>query len=177
MRIFFFILLTTLTILYTKSFFKDSGLSPDEIFVNKINRKVFCQLKKEKDLYACGTGGQGVHEIKMLYCAFDYYNEIDIENARELIMSAGNLYLNEINSDERIRPYLAEYPFKNIEISIFLSNEDGSELPKDKIRIISMKEGILRYKIGILDSKGYRTIICEETFDEALKKTKKFVDC
>ena len=107
-----------------------------------------------------------------MHCGFDYYNEIDVAEARELLMTAGNLYLREINDNEKIRPYLANYPFKpeNIQIAIFLENPNGSKTASEKLSIITMKEGVLRYDIGVLDSRNALITICEETYDEAAAK-------
>ena len=142
----------------------------DKIYDNEIGKKVFIQLKKEKKLHVCesGWGLCGTHKIQVMHCGFDYYNEIDVAEARELLMTAGNLYLREINDNEKIRPYLANYPFKpeNIQIAIFLKNPNGSKTAPEKLRVISITDGLLRYDIG-MDSL---TTICEETYDEAAAK-------
>lgn len=83
--------------------------------------RVAVQLKKEKDLHPCGSGGGMMDQIGMLALSFNYYKEIDIDTGRDLLMTTGKLLLNSVNEDERIRPYLENYPFlpKNIEIRIF----------------------------------------------------------
>ncbi len=140
--------------------------------VNKIRKEVFFQLEKENDLHAFGTGSQMMDKIKMLHFGFRYYHETDIDNARNLLVKAGNLVLDKINSLEEIRQYLENYPFKpkNIEIVIFLYNPNGSDRGPEKLQTISMKEGSLRYENDILDAKGFQTIIYEETYEEALNK-------
>lgn len=83
--------------------------SPASILVNEIQKKVFWQLKKKKKLYPCEFGGGAKTPIRLLHCGFLYYNEIDIETARELIITAGNQFIAEVNANERIRPYLESY--------------------------------------------------------------------
>jgi hypothetical protein len=146
----------------------------DKIYNKEIEKKVFPLLKNEKGLYVCesGWGLRGRDKIHVLHCGFFYYNETNLEDARALLLTAGNLYLKAINESERIRPYLSIYPLnpENIGIEIFLYNPDGSDPQPEKLQIITLKEGILKYKIGIKDSTGFLVRICEETYDEAMAK-------
>src|SRR5579863_6243292 len=80
--------------------------------VREINNKVFSQLRKEQQLDLCECGGGGSGKINFLHCGFFYYNEIDIEKARELLFTAGNRFLNAFNVDEIIHPYLDVHPLK-----------------------------------------------------------------
>jgi len=179
MRYFLFVILTVLT----SNCVKDSQIMyqrnpewelADKIYDGEIGKKVFCQLKKEKKLHVCESGWdlRSKEKIQVMHCGFFYFDEIDIAQARELLLAAGNLYLATINENERMRPFLENYPFtlENIEICIFLQNRDGSKLSPEKLCILSFTKGILRYEIGALDSKGYLTEICEEKYDEAMQK-------
>ena len=171
-RLIFFSILMLLVTCCNKNRLEIYETAPDSILVNKIRKEVFIKLLVEDDLHPCGTGAQMMDEIKMLYFAFHYYHEINIENARKLITKAGDSILNKINGCEKIRPYLVNYPFKpeNVEVAIFLNNPDGSKLPPEKLRAIIMKKGSVKYENGILDSNGYDAIVCEETYEEALAK-------
>jgi hypothetical protein len=143
-----------------------------EVLANQISKEVAIQLKKDKELYPCGFGGGTSDKIRMLALSFNYYKEIEIKEARELLMTAGNLFVNKINDNERVRPYLKNYPFmlKNIELRIFLQNKNGSEFGADKLSAISMIEGILEYDIRSPDTHLFTTIYTE-TFEEAIEKT------
>src|SRR5262249_2655966 len=129
----------------------------DKIYDNEIGKTVFCQLKKDRKLQVCesGWGLRGKKKIQVMHCGFFYYEEIDIDQARELLVDAAKLYLTTINENERIRPFLESYPFtpENIEICIFLQNRDGSRFSPEKLSIVSFEKGILRYDIGALDFK------------------------
>jgi hypothetical protein len=146
----------------------------DKVYDNEIARKVFCQLTKDKKLQVCESGWclRGKKKIQVMHCGFFYYDELDVDQARELLLRAGNLYLTAINENEKIRPLLEIYPFtpKNIEISIFLQNRDGSKFSLEKLCIASIENGMLRYRIGALDPNGYFTVICEEQYEEAMRK-------
>src|ERR1700733_10724001 len=94
--------------------------------VNEIRENVFLQLKQELNLHPFGKGSRMMYQIQMLYCAFNYYGEIEIEEARKLLMKAGKVFLNEVNKNEKVHSYLANYPFtpENIKINIFLKKSD-----------------------------------------------------
>src|SRR6185295_4887605 len=74
----------------------------DEIYNNEISKKVVAQLKRERNLYVCESGWalRGKEKIQIMHCGFDYYNEINLEEARELLLEVGGLYLNTINTNE-----------------------------------------------------------------------------
>ncbi len=146
------------------------GVPPDERIADKITAKTAKKLRKEKDLCLIGTGAQMMYEIEMLAMSFNYYKEVDVEQARELVVYATETYLDAINSNEKIRPYLANYPFtaKNIEIRIFPWNTDGQDLPLNKISCISFTHGNIRYRTEI----DYNPPMYQESYEEALSKVK-----
>ncbi len=145
--------------------------SPKSKLVHEISEGVFKQLILEKNLYPCECGGRMMDQIKLLHWGFDYYHEIDIAEARELLITATNRLLQAINEDQRIRPYLATYPFKpeNVEIRIFLHNSDGSILGPEKLHVIANIEGVLDYMIQASETRRLKKILIE-TFQEAEAK-------
>jgi hypothetical protein len=108
--------------------------------------------------------------IHVLALSCDYYKEIDIEAARQLLVQAGILFLKTANANEKARPYFANYPFglKNIELRFFIAKKNG-ETSQDKLSVITLLDGILRYKISLPQPQGL-TIIYEETFTDAAAK-------
>jgi len=138
---------------------------------NEISNRVALQLKKEQDLYPCGFGGGMMNQIRMLALSFNYYKPVEIEQARELLFSAGSLLLKTVNENEKIRPYLDTYPFqpKNIEIRIFLKAADKFAIEDEKLCGISMLDGILEYEIHDPKTKKLTTIY-SETYEEAMEK-------
>ena len=144
-------------------------LSDDEKIVNQITEETAKKLKEKKNLILVGTGGQMMHEIEMLAMSFDYYQEVTLETARALIVYAVKEYLSDINKNEKVRPYLRNYPFtaKNVEIRIFIYGPDRHELSPEKIYYISAINGIVDYYVRGPDN--FRQAVCEETYEEALK--------
>ncbi|MGB7127855.1 MAG: hypothetical protein WBD50_02035 [Candidatus Rhabdochlamydia sp.] len=111
-----------------------------------------------------------MNDIQAMHMSFHFYQEVDLKEARELLVYAISEYLLDINSDEEIRPYLHEYPFtsKNVEIRIWIYKPDGTCPSLDKIDYISAIDGILTYYLDLPETYS-RQAICKETYEEALK--------
>lgn len=148
-------------------------LPTKQSLVNEVMNQTFVKMKMEKGLIPCGIGSGMMHQIRMLALAFDYYKEIDIDEARELLIAAGSEFLKTINSNEKIRIFLDQYPFtpKNIEISIFLRNPDGSLTEPGKLTVASIINGILKYNIRSL-ATGQLEIVYKESYEEAIQKVR-----
>ena len=145
--------------------------SPKSQLVDQIGQAVFRELKEKTKLCPCECGGRMMHEITLLHLGFHYYNEIEIDKARELLMAAGTLFLKKINENEQIRPYLAYYPFlpEDIEIRIFLKKSSGLKIDSKKLQVATLIDGILNYEIDDAKCQLFE-IIYSETFEEAEQK-------
>ena len=139
-------------------------------YANEITNRVAIQLRDDMQLYTCGTGGGCLYNIRMLALSCDYYKEVDIEDARKLLVEAGILFLKTANEHEKARPYFANNPFglKNIELRFFIAKEKR-ENSRDKLSVISLIDGKLEYEISLPRPQGLTTIY-EETFEEAANK-------
>ncbi len=140
----------------------------------KVRKQVAEKLKKDLSLYPSGSGGQMMNQIHMLALSFRYYQPVNIETARKLLVTAVTEFIDAVNANEEIRPYLQNYPFeaKNIEIRIFLQNLDGSPIPFGRLKVISSMDGNFQYKIDNLET-GLFTTIYKESFKEGQKKVKR----
>jgi len=143
--------------------------SEKEQLANEITNRVSLQLKNSFDLKPFGSGGQAMNDIEMLALSFIYNKEIDIEDARELLINSVDIFVKAINEDERIHPYLSNYPFepKNIEISIYLRKLDNSDITPGKLLIASSNNGILEYDIRDPKTDRLKSIY-RESYEEAL---------
>jgi hypothetical protein len=147
--------------------------SEKQKIANEIRQTVAQEIKEKLGLYPCGTGGRMMDEIKMLALAFDCYHPITIEEGRDLLISSVDTFIEAINADERIRPYLANYPFepRNVQIRIFLRSPKGSNLSSGELAVISAINGLFKYKID--DPKGPLFVTThEETYQDALQAQK-----
>jgi hypothetical protein len=138
---------------------------------NAIIQEVVNQLKNEYELIPCGTGGQSTDQIKTITLAFISNKSLNIEKGREVLITAVESLVNEINANEAIRPYLSNYPFdsKNIEIRIFIHDRNVTDFGPEKLYAISELQGVLQYQSRDPATKR-PAIIYEETFEDALEK-------
>ncbi len=136
--------------------------------VNELRRRVATELMVKTGLQPCGTGGQMMDQVKMLALAFAYNKPLEIEEGRKLLVNAVETFVLAINSDERIRPYLNNYPFKpeNVEIVIVINNSDKSSVEPEKICLLVARRGICKYEVHDSKTELLKTIY-QETFFEA----------
>ena len=168
--------ITALVIAFTSialcsSFFWDKLFEPDyEQIADTITAKTAKKIKAEKNLIPIGTGGGMLGDIYMMAISFDYYQEVDFNTARQLLVYCVEEYLSAINSDEKVRPYLHNFPFtaKNIEIRIFFSTPDNDDVPLGSICVAASIKGRVDYDIKAPINLKLETIR-EETYEEALK--------
>ena len=128
-------------------------------------------LRAEKELYACGWGGQEKSTIQMMALSFFYHKPVSsIEQGRDLLISAIQRFMGEIQKETRLHKYLEEnpFPFGRIEIRIFIQDVNGSLFSREELTVLTFIDGVLNYKIDS-PSKGLETIY-RETYEEALAK-------
>jgi hypothetical protein len=106
----------------------------------------------------------------MMAMSFQQLGEITLEQGRELVVYCVNEYLQAINENEEIRPYLVHYPFtpKDIEIRIFIYQKDRSSVSVGALCVASTMDGIVDFDIkqpGTPSLKQFH----KETYEEAIK--------
>ncbi|VHO00910.1 hypothetical protein [Candidatus Rhabdochlamydia sp. T3358] len=147
---------------------KEALLNCEKI-ADTITEKTAEKLKEQKNLHLVTTGRVTKDDIRMMLMGFHLYTEqeVDVKEARELLVYAVNEYLLDINSNEEIRPCLHEYPFtaKNVEIRIWVYNPE-----RIKIGYISAINGLLTYQLDLPETQS-RQDICKESYEEALQAT------
>lgn len=152
----------------------DNPSSPDkQILADAVRNQTFKQLKEDLGLHPIGMGGRMMDQIKVLGLNFQYDEEVDIDQARELLMTAGTLLMSNVNINEQIRPYLQNYPFgpNNIRIRIFFGKPKGAMDDIDKLSVATLIDGILEYDINSSET-GRLKKIYEELFEEAKDRLK-----
>jgi hypothetical protein len=137
-------------------------------YANEIQHKVANQLKRDFGLIPFGSGARMMYQIEMLHLAFQYAKPANIDCARSLIIAAVEEFIAAINADERIRLYLANYPFesKNIEVTIFFLEPNHKPVVDGKLCMVDAQGGFVTYKIDELATNRLKTIH-RESFEEA----------
>ena len=71
------------------------GCSPSldyEYLADQASYRTAKQLHEQKELYLFGTGGEMMGDIQMMDIAFHYYHIVNIEEARNLIIYAAQMW-------------------------------------------------------------------------------------
>ncbi len=129
------------------------------------------QLEKEKGLRPVGTMGQMMDDVQSIGLFFQYFQLVDLAESRALVVYATQTFLKNINNNKEIRRYLHNYPFtvKNLEITIFVSQEDGDSPPQGNIQVVSMDNGVISYELTATSKFEPWPVLHKETYEEALK--------
>jgi hypothetical protein len=144
---------------------------PDyEKMADRITAVTAQKIERESGLVLCGTGGGMMDHIRMMAMSFNCYNEITVEQGRELLIYCVNQYLSAINTNKGIKQYLVHFPFtqKDVEIRIFIRKPDHSEVSIGLPSVISQINGQLVYKVKQLGPVSLKESH-EETYEEAVK--------
>ncbi len=143
-------------------------VSKKERTADKVLLKASKAIERKTGVKCIGTGGGMMYEVHTLALSFQHKGDLDIASAREKIVQAGEIFLEEINSCEELKKYLKTYPFtpNNIEFYIWFKLQDQNSDTKGKVRFVHCGDGILSYytyQPGVYP----KTPFFEETYDEA----------
>ena len=138
-----------------------------------IERQVSQELREHYNLFQIGTGGGMMDAINYMAMMFNFYDEVDMNTARELSIAAGTKLLNALNDNEEIRPYLRYYPFRieDIGIKIFFKKADHYDVDVGRISACSLHRGIIDF-FEKVEERFKINCIKEEPFAEAYQIVK-----
>lgn len=139
------------------------------VLADKITARVATKVAKKHNIHCIGTGGSYIGHVNMLALSFQIFRPLDKKEARFLVVDSALEYLNAINSNEEIRPFLKEYPFKNVEIRIFIYNADGSDVYDPHIGTVSLHHGEVTYATDDPENRYTYKSKEKETFEEAAR--------
>ena len=135
-----------------------------------INR--YARIQKTKGLEQIGYGGALNDKIKKIHLYFFFKGQLNIDQARVLLVREVKNLLDIINSDENLQPYLLNYPFtpKNIKYTISLKNSDGSRVHFPYVSLLYLENNCVYYaylneRDIFMPDKAHK-----ETYQESLEK-------
>lgn len=158
--------------LKTPVFGNDHGLNNGDRAYIATNAIAIKQLVKKYSIHCAGTGVSDKNGINMLSLSFQVTKEMNIKNARKLLINIVHDYLEILNADKQLQPYLAKHPFdeKNIEIRLFFYTQDQDYVLHPNIGVASSIKGSINYKT-VEDASYYKIQeVYSETYEEALEK-------
>ncbi|MCB1107562.1 MAG: hypothetical protein KDK76_05660 [Chlamydiia bacterium] len=165
------VIVICLCIAITSAFFIldwKKSLNPDyEKIANQITLDTGRIIGEKCGLYPIGLGGSMMDNIKKMNLSLRSPKPLTIDEGRTLIVLCIDTYLDQINKNEQVRPYLNHYPFEasNIEINIFTDKIEKGESTLNLLDAISNNQGIIRYHAK--ETEYYTKVVLTETYEEA----------
>lgn len=144
----------------------------DQVIVN------FAKKMKPRGLHACGIGGrENKGKIEWLEVVFQYDEMLELAKARQLIIEITQLFVDEINNDQQIKPYLYHHPFTTSDVVIgILPNYNKIERGNwSNFVRVDLNSGVLSY----YDDSNFNetwVYLKKETFEEAVEIVKRAED-
>lgn len=130
---------------------------------------------KKYGLVIHGSGGGFLKKINEIDMSFYIKKELTIPEMRLLLIKLSSDFLEKINSGEKSKEYLAEYPFGvdrlNFSITIYDRNYKRIVNPgssKEKITFAFTNKNKIKYYI-INEEKDHLQKVHEETYEDALQ--------
>lgn len=135
------------------------------------------EMAEKYNLGIVGQGGGMMYGVERLSLSLSFKNIISIKEARSLVVNCAQIYINALNSDKTLRPYLAEFPFplSRITLRFFLHNPTDTIKPNELVgfRLTcggNIKEPTIYYRTE--NEKGVPKELFKETYEEAVKQMK-----
>ena len=173
MRSFYFCVIS-IFLFWTKLFSQED---PAEIHYWELTspaaRDTVKELHDRFGLIPIGQGGGAMNVIQLHSVDFYTTKIYSIEEARELVVDATEIFLKNINQCREARPFLAEYPFspKRINLTFFVP-EKIIQNP-NQISLFEVKDGNVIYSVTPQNEKLWKTVFkepYEKAKEEVLKK-------
>lgn len=119
-----------------------------------------------------GTGGAMMKNIEKVNMSFAIHKKVLIDEARIMIIGTSEDFLREINADEKLRPYLKNYPFdhKNLGFKIAFIDENNW-MNETGIACVMVVKDKVYYEVSNSKTNPLITVY-EESYAEALEKVK-----
>ncbi len=108
-------------------------------------------------------------DVEKIGVSFNCYRQLSITEARQLLISCADDYLQKINHSLELRPYLHVYPFtvNELELRIFISDDNESKKNLGDLVAVSVVYGNVRYKKW--KTEYTMETVLEESFEEAAR--------
>jgi hypothetical protein len=148
----------------------DDVLSQKQIYVNEIRGEFAKEAEKEFDINVFGCGGRINPKVNAITLKFHCDKQVSVNEARWLLVTLQQKFVDKINKHEGIRPFLVEYPFPLIRADIELSFRNNADQKIANIEYVFIAGGKVFYR-KICDQKTYEyKDLVIELYEETFKK-------
>lgn len=140
----------------------------DEI-IHSFEKECVKEFKSFK-LRSIGSGGGFAHDVEEVSVMFFSYVPATIEEARALEVTLTEKLLKKINENEKIRPYLREYPFPSsrARVSVSFHKRNGDYYTDGSVAYIFQARDNLFYYTADPKTKD-QTVLFKEPYEDAVK--------
>lgn len=154
--------------------FKDNRSEAEKTFDEVLNQGIKFVEQKYK-LKAIGSGGGmpdgSIHNFNI---TLEHKGILSIDDARFLLVNITNDFVQIVNKNPKIKPYLYNFPFtdKDISLMVIIKSVEGDDLIDPYLGSIGQCAGELWYKtFKKINSNTYPRVFKEkrEIFEDAVK--------
>lgn len=143
-------------------------------YADKVTQAFKSSVKKQYDLTATMQGGAFMDQINAIHLSFHAYKKkYSIDETRELMLACTEEFLDRINANEKVRPFLEHFPFteKGLELSIYFYEKRFQKVDNNYIAGVHLVNSHLYYSI-FSEEKSMYINVYEEPYAEAFQEVK-----
>ncbi len=117
------------------------------VLVDKMMVEFSNEMLQEEKFHLSRYGGGLRHDIKMVSLGYRAKRHATVEEARELFIKYSQKLLKRINEDEKMRPFLNQYPFteNNIEFGLSFFQKNQKEFTDGSVSYVFLVRGKIFY--------------------------------
>lgn len=145
-------------------------IRPELKTLDQIFKSVAKEIEKEFKITCIGHGGRAPDKIEQVDLDFISYKNTSIDQARIMEVKATEKLLQALNSNESIKPFLADYPFKTNRANILISFSDENDdyFPDNGLALVFQAKDKVYYETYDPLTDRLKNIK-QEPYEEALK--------
>lgn len=151
---------------------KTEDIPPHVIAGENFMERMQIKLAKKHNLICRGTSKGMIKTINLMGFIFRHERKVTKDEGRRIFVDCVNEFLDAINEDESLRPYLAVYPFdfNHIDMTIHFNNENHDDLFHPDLGAVTNINNNIRYYTYDSECQIPSYKVDErESFEDALK--------
>ena len=149
-----------------------SQMSEAEKTVNHLISEIEQMLTKKHPMRAIGiVVGMPGGIVKTLGIKFHIEGPLSKEDLRQILVNSTQNFVDYVNANQEIKPFLEKYPFEinNIDITLFLIDSSGKNIDHPEIGIAGIRNGKLYYRTLKYSEMPPGKTCVEESYEDTVK--------